>query len=85
MGPKGAVEIIFKKDIDKAEDKEAKLNQLISEYTEKFANPYIAAERGYVDDVILPSETRLRLINTFQLLKNKVDNNPKRKHCNIPL
>ncbi|MBZ0182491.1 MAG: acyl-CoA carboxylase subunit beta [Melioribacteraceae bacterium] len=85
MGPKGAVEIIFKREIDKAEDKESRLNQLISEYTEKFANPYIAAERGYVDDVILPSETRLRLINTFQLLKNKVDNNPKRKHCNIPL
>lgn len=85
MGPKGAVEIIFKREIDKAEDKKSRLNQLISEYTEKFANPYIAAERGYVDDVILPSETRLRLINTFQLLKNKVDNNPKRKHCNIPL
>ncbi len=85
MGPKGAVEIIFKKEIDKSENKEAKLASLISEYSEKFANPYIAAERGYLDDVILPSETRMRLINAFQLLKNKVDNNPKRKHCNIPL
>lgn len=85
MGPKGAVEIIFKKEIEKSKDKDAKINQLISEYTEKFANPYIAAERGYLDDVIQPSETRMRLINAFQLLKNKVDNNPKRKHCNIPL
>ena len=57
----------------------------MNEYTERFANPYIAAERGYVDDVILPSQTRLKLVNAYQLLKTKVDTNPKKKHTNIPL
>ncbi len=85
MGPKGAVEIIFKKDIASAENPEEQLNKRLSEYIEKFANPYIAAERGYVDAVILPHETRLKLVNAFQLLKTKVDSNPKKKHCNIPL
>lgn len=85
MGPKGAVEIIFKKDIGSAEDPETMLDKRLSEYIGKFANPYIAAERGYVDDVIKPSETRAKLINAFQLLKTKKDSNPKKKHCNIPL
>lgn len=85
MGPKGAVEIIFKREIAEADDQEKKLEEKLSEYVDKFANPYIAAERGYIDDVILPSETRLRLIKAFQLLKTKVDKNPKKKHCNIPL
>ncbi len=85
MGPKAAVEIIFKKEITQAEDQEKKLAEKLSEYIEKFANPYVAAERGYVDDVILPSETRIKLVNAFQLLKTKVDSNPKKKHCNIPL
>ncbi len=85
MGPKGAVEIIFKKEISESENPEETLNKKLEEYREKFANPYSAAERGYVDDVIKPSETRLRIINAFQLLKTKVDTNPKRKHCNIPL
>lgn len=85
MGPKGAVEIIFKKEISESEDPESKLSEKLSEYIEKFANPYIAAERGYVDDVIKPSETRKKIINAFQLLKTKVDHNPKKKHCNIPL
>jgi propionyl-CoA carboxylase beta chain len=85
MGPKGAVEIIFKKEIEAAEDSEAKLQEKISEYTEKFANPYIAAERGYVDDVIKPRETKIKLINALQLLKTKVDSNPNKKHTNIPL
>ncbi|MFZ1291695.1 MAG: acyl-CoA carboxylase subunit beta [Melioribacteraceae bacterium] len=85
MGPKGAVEIIFKKEIQSAENPEEKLNQMLNEYIEKFANPYIAAERGYIDDVIKPSETKLKLINAFQLLKTKVDSNPKKKHSNIPL
>ena len=62
-----------------------KLEEKLSEYIEKFANPYIAAERGYVDDVIKPSETKLKIVNAFQLLKTKVDVNPKKKHCNIPL
>jgi len=85
MGPKGAVEIIFKKEISAAKDPEKELDKKINEYREKFANPYIAAERGFVDDVILPSETRIKLINAFNLLRTKVDTNPKKKHSNIPL
>ncbi len=85
MGPKGAVEIIFKKEIYAADDSEKKLEERLSEYIEKFANPYIAAERGYIDDVIEPNETRKKIINAFQLLKKKVDKNPDRKHSNIPL
>jgi propionyl-CoA carboxylase beta chain len=85
MGPKGAVEIIFKKEINSSENREEKLEQKLSEYIEKFANPYIAAERGYIDDVIKPSETRLKIINAFQLLKTKVDVNPQKKHTTIPL
>jgi propionyl-CoA carboxylase beta chain len=85
MGPRGAVEIIFKKEIKNAENQEEKLNQKLSEFIEKFANPYIAAERGFVDDVIVPSETKMKLINAFQLLKTKVEINPKKKHSNIPL
>jgi propionyl-CoA carboxylase beta chain len=85
MGPKGAVEIIFKKDIANSEDPETMLEKRLSEYVEKFANPYVAAERGYIDDVIKPSETRIKLINAFQLLRNKADKNPNKKHSNIPL
>lgn len=85
MGPKGAVEIIFKKEISSADNPEEKLQQKLSEYIEKFANPYTAAERGFIDDVIMPSETKLKLVNAFQLLKTKVDNNPRKKHTNIPL
>jgi propionyl-CoA carboxylase beta chain len=85
MGPKGAVEIIFKKEIDKAEDKEEAVKQKENEFREKFANPYIAAERGYLDDVIEPKETRARVIRAFQMLETKVDRNPKKKHGNIPL
>jgi propionyl-CoA carboxylase beta chain len=85
MGPKGAVEIIFKKEISKAVNPDAELNAKLSEYIDKFANPYIAAERGFIDDVIVPSETRKKVINAFNLLKTKVDRNPKKKHGNIPL
>jgi len=85
MGPKGAVEIIFKKEIKEAKNPEKKLEEKTNEYIEKFTNPYIAAERGFIDDVITPSETRLKLINVFQLLKTKVDKNPNKKHSNIPL
>lgn len=85
MGPKGAVEIIFKKEISNTENKEEKLNEVLNDYVEKFTNPYIAAERGFVDEVIIPKETRLKIIQAFQLLKTKVDTNPKKKHCNIPL
>ena len=85
MGPKGAVEIIFKKDIEKASDPEKEVEKKLAEYIEKFANPYITAERGYVDDVIAPHETKHKLINAFNLLRTKVDTNPKKKHGNIPL
>ena len=85
MGPKGAVEILFKSEIEKSDDPQKKTDELIEEYRKKFANPYIAAMRGYVDDVIEPAETRMRLVNAFQTLKTKVDENPKKKHSNIPL
>ncbi len=85
MGAKGAVEIIFKKEIAAAEDKEKRNEELIDEFNEKFANPYIAASYGYIDDVIEPKNTRQILINSFNLLENKVDRNPPKKHGNIPL
>lgn len=85
MGPKGAVEIIYRKQLAAADDPEKMEAEFIEQYREKFANPYIAAERGYVDDVILPSETRARLISGFEMLRNKVSNNPPKKHGNIPL
>jgi propionyl-CoA carboxylase beta chain len=85
MGPKGAVEIIFRKEIDQAADKDQATEQKVNEYREKFANPYIAAERGFIDEVIAPSETRPKLIKALRFLDNKVDSNPKKKHGNIPL
>ncbi len=85
MGAQGASEIIFKREIASAEDPYAKHQEKIDEYTEKFANPYKAAERGFIDEVILPHNTRAKLIRAFNMLENKVDNNPRRKHGNIPL
>ena len=85
MGPKGAVEIIFKKEISAAKNPEDELDKKLTEYIDKFANPYKAAERGYLDDIIMPRDTKIRLINAFELLKTKVDKNPKKKHGNIPL
>ncbi len=85
MGPKGAVEIIFKKEIESAADPEKATEQKVDEYREKFANPYIAAERGYVDEIIEPQETRPKLIRSLEILDSKVDTNPKKKHGNIPL
>ncbi|MBC8256432.1 MAG: acyl-CoA carboxylase subunit beta [Candidatus Marinimicrobia bacterium] len=85
MGPKGAVEIIFKNQIANAKDPQNETERLINEYREKFANPYVAAERGYIDDVIKPHETRSKLIIGLKLLETKVDSNPKKKHGNIPL
>jgi len=85
MGPKGAVEIIFKKEIDKAVNKERAIEVKVEEFTEKFANPYKAAERGYVDDIIEPKRTRPRLIRALKMLENKKDENPPKKHGNIPL
>lgn len=85
MGPKGAAEIIFKSEIAKAEDKEAKLQEKVDEYTDTFANPYRAAARGFIDEVIDPKDTRMKLIKGFKMLENKVVKMPKRKHGNIPL
>ncbi len=85
MGAKGAAEIIFKREINEAEDKEAKWIEKELMYSEIFANPYRAAERGFIDEVIEPSETRIKLIHAFKMLENKVVNNPRKKHGNIPL
>ncbi|MBM4168306.1 MAG: acyl-CoA carboxylase subunit beta [Ignavibacteria bacterium] len=85
MGVKGAVEIIFRKEIEKAASREAAIEEKVEEYRAKFANPYIAASRGYVDEVIEPKETRTKLIRALQFLENKVDQNPRKKHGNIPL
>lgn len=85
MGAKGAAEIIFKSEIKAAKDPQAKLDEKVDEYTEKFANPYIAAARGYVDEVILPHNTRIKLLAAFNMLENKVGNMPRKKHGNIPL
>lgn len=85
MGPEGAVNIIFRREIASAEDPEAKREQVLQEYREKFANPYVAAGRGYVDEVIEPHETRPRLIAALEMLQNKRVSNPPKKHGNIPL
>ncbi|ASZ11811.1 acyl-CoA carboxylase subunit beta [Chitinophaga pendula] len=85
MGAKGAVEIIFKKEIDAAADPEARMNELVADYTERFANPYLAAEKGYIDEVIVPDQARIKLIKGFKMLENKVVNMPRKKHGNIPL
>ena len=85
MGPKGAVEILFRKEIAESKDQEAATEQKINEYREKFAHPYIAAGRGYLDDIIDPRETRPRLIDALETLRAKRDRNPSKKHGNIPL
>lgn len=85
MGAKGAAEIIFKNEIANAPDKETKLKEKEQQYNELFANPYKAAERGYIDEVIKPEETRIKLITAFEMLENKVDKMPPKKHDNIPL
>jgi len=85
MGPKGAVEIIFKKEIESSKNPDLELENKLNEYIQKFANPYIAAERGFLDDVIEPKNTKKVLINAFELLIDKVDLNPRKKHNNIPL
>ncbi|MEQ8240767.1 MAG: acyl-CoA carboxylase subunit beta [Cyclobacteriaceae bacterium] len=85
MGAQGASEIIFRREIATAEDPNAKLQEKIDEYTEKFANPYVAAKRGFIDEVILPHNTRAKLIRAYDMLENKVDKIPRKKHGNIPL
>ena len=85
MGPDGAVNIVMKREIEQSADPEATRQRLIAEYRERFANPYIAASRGFIDDVIEPRETRPRIIAALELLKNKRDPNPPKKHANMPL
>ena len=81
MGPKGAVEIIFREDIGDEE----KIEQRTEEYRERFANPFIAGHRGYIDDVIMPHNTRMRVARGLRMLRNKKLDNPWKKHANIPL
>ena len=85
MGAKGAAEIIFKKEIREADDHEAKLKEKEQESAHIFANPYRAAARGYIDEVIRPDQTREKLMRAFKMLENKADKLPKKKHGNIPL
>ena len=85
MGPQGAVEIVYRKELSEASDPVARRNELVEEYTERFCNPYVAAERGFVDDVIDPAETRIKLIAGLDLLRSKREELPKRKHGNVPL
>jgi acetyl-CoA carboxylase carboxyltransferase component len=85
MGPQGAVEIIYRRELQQAADPTARRLELVTEYTEKYANPYAAAERGYIDDVIDPAETRVKLIAGLELLSSKREELPKRKHGNMPL
>jgi propionyl-CoA carboxylase beta chain len=85
MGPEGAVNIVYRRELQKAKDPEKLRREKVEEFRRRFANPYVAAERGWVDDVILPRETRLRLIRALRMLENKSDMNPPKKHGNIPL
>jgi len=87
MGPEGAVNIVYKREIDRAPeaDRERLRNEKIAEFRERFANPYVAAERGYIDAIIEPAQTRAKLITTLRALENKRDTNPRKKHGNIPL
>ena len=85
MGVDGAVNIVFKDDIARASDPEARRAELVADYQEKFANPYVAAARGFVDEVIEPRHTREKLIVALDMLKNKRDTLPPKKHGNIPL
>ncbi|MCH7992454.1 MAG: acyl-CoA carboxylase subunit beta [Gemmatimonadetes bacterium] len=85
MGPKGAVEVLFRREIAESDDPQALTDERVEEYRDMFAHPYVAAARGYVDDVIDPRDTRPRLISALDMLRNKRDENPPRKHGNIPL
>src|SRR6202044_2969308 len=85
MGPEGAVDIVYKRDLEKADNREAVRQKKIEEFRERFANPYVAADRGFVDAVIQPRETRKKLIQALAMLETKRDKNPLKKHGNIPL
>jgi propionyl-CoA carboxylase beta chain len=85
MGPEGAIDIVFRRELEAADDRGEMRARLAAEYRAKFATPYVAAGRGYIDDVIEPRETRPRLISALEMLAGKRDRNPPRKHGNIPL
>jgi propionyl-CoA carboxylase beta chain len=85
MGPEGAVDILYRRELNEASNKEEARRSRVNEFEEKFANPYVAAERGFIDEVIEPSQTRPKLISALALLENKRDTNPPKKHGNIPL
>lgn len=85
MGPEGAVQIVFKKEIEEAKDPKKREAELVREYRERFANPYVAAKMGYLDDVIEPQETRPRVVNAFSVLRTKRESRPPKKHGNLPL
>ena len=85
MGPQGAVEIVYRRELQQAADPIARRAELVLEYTDKYANPYAAAERGYIDDVIDPAETRRKLIAGLRMLSTKREELPRRKHGNVPL
>jgi len=85
MGPQGAVDIVYRRELQTAADPVARRNELVEEYVETYANPYVAAERGYVDDVIDPAETRRVLIRSLEVLRTKREELPRRKHGNVPL
>jgi len=85
MGPKGAVNVLYRDELEDAEDPEELREELIDEYREEFANPYTAADRGYLDAVIEPTETRPRLISDLEMLASKREDTPEKKHGNIPL
>jgi acetyl-CoA/propionyl-CoA carboxylase carboxyl transferase subunit len=85
MGPQGAVNILYSEELEAAEDPDARRDELIEEYREEFANPYTAADRGFLDDVIEPPETRARLVQDLEMLRTKRDSLPEKKHGNIPI
>jgi acetyl-CoA carboxylase carboxyltransferase component len=85
MGPQGAVEILYRRELQSVADPESRRAELVDEYTERYANPYVAAERGYVDDVIDPADTRAKLVAGLEMLRSKREELPKRKHGNVPL
>jgi len=85
MGPEGAAEIVFRKEIEAAEDPQKKLQEKIEEYRAKFANPYRAAARGYIDDVIDPKYTRVKIVSALRILETKREKLPPKKHDNMPL
>jgi acetyl-CoA carboxylase carboxyltransferase component len=85
MGADGAVSIVYRRELANAEDPAAKKAELVRQYQEEVTSPFVAAQRGFIDDIIEPHETRPRLINALQMLRNKRDTNPPKKHGNIPL